>query len=190
MDAAKDSKYMLQPGEAFPAEGSAAASSSVPSPTSSSITTTIAPATATPTSASTSSHSSGLSDGAIAGIAIGAAAVALLVAALCFFIGRSNMLRREIMQRQSIAPFPNAGNGFGLPPGEPAYQAGSITYLPVKTSELHRQSHISENPVPPYMSMSPVGQTFENNREESLGNEERNSGRGGGMSPTGEQRYV
>jgi hypothetical protein len=71
--------------------------------------------------------------------------------------------------------------GFGLPVGEPVYQAGGVTYVPVKTADLHRQSHVSENPVPPYMA-SPG--------EETLRSEDRSSWRGGGMSPTGEQRYV
>jgi hypothetical protein len=92
---AKNSTFMLQPGEAWPSEEtnpfsstSSAAPTATPSPPSSS-TSTIPTAAATTSAAASSSHSSsGLSGGGIAGVVIGAAAVALLAAALLFMCGR------------------------------------------------------------------------------------------------------
>lgn len=91
---AKNSTFMLQPGEAWPSEetnpfsstSSSAAPSATPPPTS---TSTVPAASATTSAAvSPSSSSSGLSGGGIAGVVIGAAAVALLAAALLFMCGR------------------------------------------------------------------------------------------------------
>lgn len=92
---AKNSTFMLQPGEAWPSEQMdpfSTTSSSVPTSTPAAPTSTSAPAAATTTAAAatSSSHSSGLSGGGIAGVAIGAAAVALLGAALLFMCGRAS----------------------------------------------------------------------------------------------------
>lgn len=95
---AKDSAYMLNPGEPFPPEGtpsslpSASASATSSTPASSSTTST-ASATAV---ANTAKANSGLSKGAIAGIAVAGVAVLALAAALFFFIGRTKTLKQEV----------------------------------------------------------------------------------------------
>ncbi|KAI9780167.1 MAG: hypothetical protein M1839_007004 [Geoglossum umbratile] len=94
--AAKDSKFMLQPGEDFPSEGgpSSAVTASATTATSTSATST----SATATTAAAGGHQ-GLSPGAIAGIAIGSSAVVLMAAALFFLLGRqrtfSDVIKRE-----------------------------------------------------------------------------------------------
>ncbi|ORY07680.1 hypothetical protein BCR34DRAFT_590234 [Clohesyomyces aquaticus] len=104
---AKNSSYMLQPGESFPAEGSplpftssSSSASSTSTPTSSSTSSTAAASTAA--AAATSSSKSTLGAGPIAGIAVAVVAIIVLAAALFFFIGRSKSLK-EVVDRQSVA---------------------------------------------------------------------------------------
>lgn len=101
---AKNSTFMLEPGQPWPAEENnpfssttSSAPSSTSAPSSSSTTVAVASATTTAAAAAAASHgSSGLSGGAIAGIAIGAAAVALLAAALLFMCGRASRKRNTL----------------------------------------------------------------------------------------------
>ena len=105
---AKDSTYMLLPGQPFPSEdqdpvgGGAAASSSTTSGTPTAAkTSAAAPSTSAEAS---SSHSHGLAAGAIAGIVIGASAVALAAAVLLYFCGRQSLQGRHGPQPQQV-PF-------------------------------------------------------------------------------------
>lgn len=96
---AKDSAYMLNPGEPFPAE------SPLPSnlPSSTSVPIAVAP----------QKHSA-LSPGAIAGIVIAALSVVVLAAGLFFFMGRSKSLKDEVNRKSA-----NLGGGLQSPaPGQ------------------------------------------------------------------------
>jgi hypothetical protein len=136
---AKDSSYMLNPGESFPPEGTPSAlaslaSSSAP-PTA---TSTNGPATSSqaPTAVSSSSP---LSKGAIAGIAVAGAAICALAAALFFFIGRSRSMK-QVLDRTAEHP---------APPTSPMYQHQS--FLAPKTDMTDASSrnstiHHSMNP--------------------------------------------
>ncbi|PNS13824.1 DNA-directed RNA polymerase III subunit rpc1 [Sphaceloma murrayae] len=99
---ARAAKYMLQPGEPFPAEASASS-------------TTIAAATATITSSRTTSPSSSpssnpapsppsLSKGAIAGIAIAAIAALAILGALFYLIGRHRSMKKNLTLARSTVP--------------------------------------------------------------------------------------
>lgn len=86
--AAKDSTFMVKPGDPIPKEGSASLSA----------TGAAASATSSSTSAPTP-HGVHLSGGAIAGIVIGAVAFLVLAAALFFYVGRTKSLK-EMMHRK------------------------------------------------------------------------------------------
>lgn len=87
--AAKDSTFMVKPGDPIPKEGSASLSA----------TGAAATATATNSSAPTSHGGVHLGGGAIAGIVIGAVAFLVLAAALFFYVGRTKSLK-EMMHRR------------------------------------------------------------------------------------------
>ena len=120
---AKNSTYMLSPGETFPPEASGMASLTlVPTSTTSPAavsSATAATSSAALTPASPSSHHS-LPGGAIAGIAIGAVAVLVLCGALFFYIGRSKTLK-EVIDRKNgtlvttsqVPPNQYMGGGYG-----------------------------------------------------------------------------
>ena len=97
---------MLQPGDAFPAEGTPLTTPSTPS--------LVLPPAAGP------KH--GLNSGAIAGISVGAVSILILGALLFFFIGRSRSLKEEMVRKSStirrIPPTPPSG---GFYPQGPAY---------------------------------------------------------------------
>ncbi|OCK72987.1 hypothetical protein K432DRAFT_411133 [Lepidopterella palustris CBS 459.81] len=151
---ALDSAYMLQPGEAFPAEAASSSLSSKPStPTPSSsalsstpfLTATPAPATSTTAAAvAAGAFHSGLSTGAIAGIAVGGASVLILAAALFFYIGRSRTLKDEV-QRASATIRP-------LPPQNPSsmYQTPGGTFFVPKNGDGHGTDPSSRNSAVPY----------------------------------------
>ena len=90
---ARNSTFMLQPGEAWPPE----ATESAPAGATNTATTIVAPSTPISTPAATvtaapvpSSSHSALSSGAIAGIAIGGAAVLLIAGFLVWYCGRQS----------------------------------------------------------------------------------------------------
>lgn len=96
---AKNSTFMLEPGESWPSESNDPFTTSSPgseihpsttAPSSSHSATATAPAATTTAAAASSSSHSGLGPGAIAGIAIGAAAVALIAAVLLYMCGRQS----------------------------------------------------------------------------------------------------
>lgn len=96
---AKDSTFMLLPGQPWPDEGdnpfvttSSAPTASATAPTTSS---TLG-ASAAGTSEGSSSHHSSLSSGAIAGIAIGASAVGLAAAVLLYLCGRQSRRQQPL----------------------------------------------------------------------------------------------
>ena len=143
--AAKSAKYMLQPGENFPSEGSSSSSSS-PSSTSSASSSS---ASSTTTPAIIGSKSSSFPKGAIAGIVVGAVALLGLAAGMCFFFGRAKSLREEINRQSlhpSVASIRSPGHLSPAPPAmaDPMYQNGGTVYIPVKASDLTRVS------LPPY----------------------------------------
>jgi hypothetical protein len=155
---AKNSNYMLQPGDPFPGEapiGSSSLSSSTSSATAAPATGSAAPGT---------SGKSGLPAGAIAGIVIGAVAILALAAGLFFYMGRSKSLK-ETVNRQSMAPsmasFGAMGGTGHLSPASPApppmsqggatpgplYGPDGTMYVPVKTAHDMNQQRSS---LPPY----------------------------------------
>ncbi|TID20176.1 hypothetical protein E6O75_ATG07636 [Venturia nashicola] len=150
---AKDSAFMLQPGEDFPPEQSSTPESTSISSTSSSSTSSATSAAATATSSS-SSHKGGLPVGAIAGIAIGGFVVLALAAALFFFIGRTKSLQERV-QRQSEVPSIIGSNTNRK--SDSMYQVSAIPspgYYPVHAPEPQRYSQVSSGgrhgDVPPY----------------------------------------
>ncbi|PVH96339.1 hypothetical protein DM02DRAFT_731289 [Periconia macrospinosa] len=102
---AKDSSYMLQPGEPFPPESpSSSSSSSTASATSSSSSRPSSSETAAAAVSQSPKSSPTLSKGAIAGIAVAAASILILAAALFFFIGHSRTLKDQIKRTSTAAP--------------------------------------------------------------------------------------
>ena len=127
---AKNSTYMLNPGEPFPPEASGMASltqvptSTTPGAVSSA---TAATSSAAPAPTPPSSHHS-LPGEAIAGIAIGAIAVLVLCGALFFYIGRSKTLKEVIDRKDGIVvttsqvppdQYMGGGYGHGYAPVQP-----------------------------------------------------------------------
>ncbi|KAH0543122.1 hypothetical protein FGG08_002548 [Glutinoglossum americanum] len=98
--AAKDSQFMLQPGEDFPAEGGTSTSTKSSTATSTSAATSTAAAS---TAAAAAASHPVLSSGAIAGIAIGSSVVVLMAAALFFLLGRQRTLDDVIKKRESYS---------------------------------------------------------------------------------------
>ena len=135
---AKDSTFMLLPGQPWPSEEqdpfttTGAAATSTPTSTSSS-------APAATTSASSSHSHSGLSGGAIAGIAIGAAAVALLAAVALFLCGRQS----RHQQNQQSTPFMQQQVPFSPPPN-----SHMSVYDPAK--HMSMQSNAVSSALPGY----------------------------------------
>ena len=120
---AKNSTYVLNPGEPFPSEASGMASlTQVPTSTTSPAavsSATAATSSAAPAPASPSSHHS-LPDEAIAGIATGAVSVLVLCGALFFYIGRSKTLKEVIDRKDGaivttsqVPPDQYMGGGYG-----------------------------------------------------------------------------
>jgi hypothetical protein len=136
---AKDSTFMLLPGEAWPSEDenpfqtSTSTSSATPTPTHTS------DSAATSSAASSPSHS-GLAPGAIAGIAIGAAAVALGFAIALFLCGRHSR-----NQRHSAMMSHHAQNMPFIPPSAPgSVHPGHMSYASAPGSmNKHMSMHSS-----------------------------------------------
>lgn len=139
--AAKDSKYMLQPGDSLPSEQ----------------TGTIIPdlhsATSIPTPSSTSFASStfsvfhrSISGGAIAGIVIGVIVAIGLAAALFFFVGRARTLKETVNRKQfhpSVMSMSDPGHVSSVYPSpsiEKTYHKGGMVYIPVTAANFHRAS--------------------------------------------------
>ena len=146
---AKESTFMLLPGEPWPAEDenpfqTSASSSAVPSPTT---TQTSSGAAATSSEAATSSHHSGISTGAIAGIAIGAAAVALGAAIALFLCGRQSRYRRQsqTMHHGQNVPFYPASVA-GSHPGHMSY----ATTAPSMNKHMSMHSSMYSPALPGY----------------------------------------
>lgn len=134
--AARDSTFMVQPGQPIPKEGSA------------SLSATGAAATATSTNTSAPApHGVHLSGGAIAGIVIGAVAFLVLAAALFFYVGRTKSLK-EMMHRKDATvtrtePSEAGWNG-SQHPGSPGFSP-QPPFSPAQ-SEFYGQS----GQLPPY----------------------------------------
>lgn len=126
---AKDSSFMLLPGEPWPSEANdpftTTASTSTPTATS-----TSAPAATTSSSSHSHSHSS-LSGGAIAGIVIGAAAVALGAAVALFLCGRHSRNQHN-QHNQHATPFMQQQVPF-----QPPSHGHVSTYDPMKHMSMH-----------------------------------------------------
>jgi hypothetical protein len=162
---AKDSQYMLQPGENFPSEASSSSSEYAATGTSKS-TSTSSTEYATSSAAASKSSSSSLSSGAIAGIVVAAVLLLILAAALFFFVGRARTLKETVNQQAlypSVASIGGASSARGgqlspaSPPmgtamAEPMYQAGGTVYIPVKATDLQRVS------LPAYAAEQPQNQ--------------------------------
>jgi plastocyanin len=137
--AAKDAKYMLQPGDSFPTEGGVITGS--PSNT-----------TVTTTTAMPKPSTNALPAGAIAGIVVGAIVLLILAASLTYFIGRTKTVKKEEKTRASL-PFVQqqygaTAGGHLSPVSRPSaapldpYSNGTV-YIPIKATdfaEFNRQS--------------------------------------------------
>lgn len=187
---AKDSAFMLQPGEDFPPEQSqtpkptSISSTSSPSSTSSA---TSAAATATPSS---SSHKSGLSTGAIAGIAIGGVVVLALAAALFFFIGRTKSLQESVQRQSEIPNVISGGNNNSTGKSDSMYLVSAVPapgYYPVHPPEFQRYSQVSSGgghgDVPPYGAAARVPSPNQNQCPKMV--PQTGPGQPGWSSPTG-----
>jgi hypothetical protein len=147
---AKESTFMLLPGQPWPEEGG------------SPFTTTTASSTSTPTPthtsapAATSSHHSSLSAGAIAGIAIGAAAIALGAAIALFLCGRNSRNQRHSMLH-------NQSNMVYHPPSVPGTHAAHMSYASAPSINKHMSMHSSvySPALPGYAPSQNMGQVSE-----------------------------
>ncbi|KAF2097647.1 hypothetical protein NA57DRAFT_77899 [Rhizodiscina lignyota] len=136
---AKDSDYMLQPGQDFPAEASSSIVSMGATATAESTTSNSATSTATPVP---EGHSS-ISNGAIAGISIGGAAVVILGAALMYYVcarSRSHRHHQPLDPRYSAQPMPIAPGG-GAPPE--MISSGGVLYVPIANAPPNNMSNMS-----------------------------------------------
>jgi hypothetical protein len=138
---ARDSKYMLQPGDSFPTEGGVVTGSP------SNSTTTAVPKPPT----------NSLPAGAIAGIVVGAIVLLILAATLTYFIGRTKTVKRQEKARASLPPVHQqyGANAVGhLSPVSPStapldpYSNGTV-YIPIKATdfaEFNKQSGRTPQP--------------------------------------------
>lgn len=123
---ARNSQYMLTPGEEAPNEAQLASLSAAAQTATATITVSDSSPTATASGAaagntSGSSHSSSLSSGAVAGIAIGTAAAALIVAGLIFLVRRNHLLERKLHDERTKSQY-------GGPPGPDMAIPSPATY--------------------------------------------------------------
>jgi hypothetical protein len=134
--AARDSTFMVKPGEPIPKEGSATLSA------------TGLGSTSTASSDSGSSHGVHLSGGAIAGIVIGAVAFLALAAALFFYVGRTKSLKEMMHRKDDAAARPDDGvsnwNG-SQHPGSPGFPPVPFSPAPSNTEFYGQQGQL-----PPY----------------------------------------
>jgi len=152
---AKNSTYMLNPGEPFPPEASDMASlTQVPTSTTSpatvsSATTMTSSAASAP--ASPSSHHS-LPSEAITGIAIGAV-VLVLCGALFFYIGRLKTLKEVIDRKDGTVVTANQ-----VPPDQ--YMGGGYghRYVPVQPHDFRNSNTGSQSPA--YQNYPPAYQNY------------------------------
>jgi len=139
---AKNSTYMLSPGEPFPPEASGMASlTQVPTSTTSpaaASSATVATSSAAPVSPS--SHHS-LPGGAIAGIAIGVVAVLVLCGALFFYIGRSKSIKEVIDQKNATVVTTSQ-----VPPGQYMGSGYGHRYAPVQPHDFRNSNASSQLP--------------------------------------------
>lgn len=171
---AKDSSFMLTPGQPWPDEAEdpfTTTAGSTPTATSTPSNPT-ANATGVSTSASTSSHHSSLSTGAIAGIAIGATAVALAAAALLYICGRQSRRHTAINQQedrpgtghatmhsmaynphgQYVDPMKHMSMHSSVMPLSPALPGYAPTYDPNMSPALHSAYPMSDSLKPGMVS--------------------------------------
>jgi hypothetical protein len=125
---AKDSAYMLNPGEPFPAE------SPLPSNLPSSTSIPIAPAAQKHTT---------LGAGAIAGIVVAVLAVVALAAALFFFVGRSKTLKDEVERKgMGGAHSPRSGSVYSSPQlSQQAYFSPALDRKYTSPAPGHAHTH-------------------------------------------------
>ncbi|KAF2688823.1 hypothetical protein K458DRAFT_400942 [Lentithecium fluviatile CBS 122367] len=138
--AAKDSTFMVKPGDPIPKEGSATLSATGLSST----------ATSAPTS-NTESHGVHLSGGAIAGIVVGAVAFLALCAALFFYVGRTKSLK-EMMHRKD-ATVVRTGQEEAGPGWNGSQHPGSPGFPPQPFSPAHSHAEFYTGggaTLPPY----------------------------------------
>lgn len=153
---AKNSTYMLNPGEPFPPEASDMASltqvpTSTTSPAAVSSATAVA-SSAAPALASPSPHHSFPSE-AIAGIAIGAVAVLVLCGALFFYMGRSKALEEVIDRKDGTVVTTSQ-----VPPDQ--YMGGGYGhgYAPVQPHDFRNSNTSSQ--LPAYQNYPPAYQNY------------------------------
>jgi hypothetical protein len=144
---AQDSAYMLNPGEAFPAESPVASSSS----------STI-PIAGGANGGGAREH--GLAPGAIAGIVLAAISVVVLAALLFFFWGRTKTLRDEVERKQSTVARRTSPSDSSAPMLPTADASGLGIYQHHMSPETPQQIWGSSGPSnfsPIQKSTSPVG---------------------------------
>jgi hypothetical protein len=144
---ARNSSYMLQPGESFPSEETPIVQTITPTSTSTSSTSSV-PATS---SAAASQTSQGLSGGAIAGIAVGSIAGVLILGGLFFLLGRNWALQDVVKRFTTPMPKGSVTGPMGPPPvgGQSVDNMTEVGSLP--STALGRESWKSSamrSPVP------------------------------------------
>jgi hypothetical protein len=145
-DLAQDSAYMLNPGEAFPAESPMASPSA-----------STTPITGGGSGGSARRH--GLAPGAIAGIVLAAISVVVLAALLFFFWGRTKTLRDEVERKESTVARRTSPSDSNTPMLPTADASGLGIFQHYMSPETPQQMWGSQGPghFPPVQkSTSPV----------------------------------
>lgn len=149
---ARDSAYMLNPGEPFPAEAPPLPSSNPGAPAG-----TLVPGAGAP-----EEKKKGIGAGAIAGIVVAGISVIVLSALLFFFWGRSASLKDEVDRRQStlrrISPSSStamleAGRGAAGGTSSLAYSPAGHSPIAVPAPQNYPPAQHQQK----YMATSPVG---------------------------------
>lgn len=139
--AAKDSAFMLLPGEKWPDESH----NPMDDPTSSGNSTPNSTADASSTSSTSSSSSnssSGLSSGAIAGIAVGGTVAVIGAAALLFFCGRASRRRNAAAAAQQQPLMQQGGHGGAPPPFSPGPNSGHMSYVQPYPTDMNKHMSV------------------------------------------------
>jgi hypothetical protein len=142
--AAKDSTFMLLPGEKWPDESTDPMAGETSSTTSSTPSSTADSSSSSSTESSSSAGgggSSGLSTGAIAGIAVAGTVAVIAAAALIFFCGRASRRRNAAQQQQQQQPLMHQANG-AAPPFSPGPNNGHMSYVQPYPTDMNKHMSV------------------------------------------------
>ena len=143
--AAKDSSFMLLPGDKWPEEShnpmddsttSSSASTSTPTGTADAANSTNS------SSGGSSSSSSGLGTGAIAGIAVGGTVAVIGAAALLFFCGRASRRRNAAAAAAQQQPLMQQGTVGAPPPFSPGPNNGHMSYVQPYPTDMNKHMSV------------------------------------------------